>query len=120
MVDFVAGWSDLTPETSAARHRSQKRTVRGRRSPSGSEPTVCAGSDLALVVDDLSRKGPSSEIKPAPQSPQNLDVGGLSASHFGQTMLSAAPHCAQNFFPGGFSALHLKQNTLTAQQRKVR
>jgi hypothetical protein len=44
----------------------------------------------------------------APQSPQNLDVSGFSAPHFGQSAGSPLPHCAQNFFPTGFSVPHFE------------
>jgi hypothetical protein len=38
--------------------------------------------------------------------PQNLNPGGFSKWHLGQTSASAAVHCPQNFIPAGFSKPH--------------
>jgi len=44
-----------------------------------------------------------------PQSSQNLEVGLLSAAHFGQRRVSALPHSAQNFLALVLSVPHFEQ-----------
>jgi hypothetical protein len=41
--------------------------------------------------------------------PQNLNPGGFSWWHFGQSSESVAVHCPQNFIPPGFSKPHFAQ-----------
>jgi hypothetical protein len=49
--------------------------------------------------------------------PQNLNPGGFSEWHLGQTSASAAVHCPQNFIPAGLSKPQLEQR-ISVQQTK--
>jgi hypothetical protein len=44
-----------------------------------------------------------------PQSPQKRLLGGFSAPHFGQWLVSGAPQSPQNLFPAGLSLPHFEQ-----------
>jgi hypothetical protein len=46
--------------------------------------------------------------------PQNLNPGGFSVRHLGQTSASGAVHCPQNFIVEGFSNPHFEQRMCRA------
>src|ERR1700719_1100100 len=85
------------------------------RSPSGGvEESCCSG--VTRIVGTVDAAGCEPEAADAafavsalPHSSQNLDVGLLSAAHFGQRLDSGAPHSAQNFLLVLLSVPHLVQ-----------
>jgi hypothetical protein len=52
---------------------------------------------------------PAPLVSGAPHLPQKFDVGGCSAPHFAQSLLSAFPHCAQKLLSGGLFVAHFEQ-----------
>ncbi len=54
-------------------------------------------------------EGTALPVSGVPQSSQNLEVGLLSAAHFGQRRDSALPHSAQNLFALVLSVPHFEQ-----------
>jgi hypothetical protein len=53
----------------------------------------------------------------APQSPQNLLLGGFSTPHFGQVFPSCVPQFPQKFFPTGFSEPQFEQRMDLSENR---
>jgi hypothetical protein len=53
----------------------------------------------------------------APQSPQNLLLGGFSTPHFGQVFSSCVPQFPQKFFPTGFSEPQFEQRMALSENR---
>ena len=84
--------------------RSQKRTVRWRRSPAvaGRVP------HLPVQVERRVRRAADSP-RDAPHLPQKSEVGGFSAWHFAQCFASAFPHFAQKLFVEGLFVPHFEQ-----------
>jgi hypothetical protein len=54
-------------------------------------------------------EGTALPLSGEPQSSQNLEVGLLSAAHFGQRRASGLPHSAQNFLALVLSVPHFEQ-----------
>src|SRR5438105_12671918 len=86
-------------EISVEPTRSQKSTVRCRRSP----PAAPITGAVSLAV--AGAESPNAE----PQSPQNLSPGWLVAPHFGHGLTSGAPHLVQYFRPARLSLAHFEQ-----------
>src|SRR5260370_5841337 len=93
--------------------RSQKRTVRWRRSP------AVAGPDAADASSGRSAWG-GAAVSPsdAPHLPQKSEAGEFSAPHLAQGFASAFPHFAQKLLVAGLLAPHFVQriDTLPAYQ----
>ena len=53
--------------------------------------------------------GRDAGTRDAPQSPQNLNWGGLANPHLGHGAVTAVPHSPQNFRPSGLSKPQLGQ-----------
>src|SRR5271154_6783045 len=84
--------------------RSQKRTVRWRRSP------AVAGTGAAPVSSGGAASGGAPDsARDAPHWPQKSDAGGLSVLHFTQDLASTLPHFAQKLLPDGLLVRHFEQ-----------
>src|SRR6266481_2959694 len=84
------------------------------RSPSIVEASGCSGvTRIPGAVDaargELVTEGNARPASAVPHSSQNLDVGLLSAAHFGQRLDSGPPHSAQNFLAPMLSVPHFEQ-----------
>src|SRR5262249_9686224 len=87
--------------------KSQKSTVRCRRSP--------AVAAMRLVSTALATTG---SARDAPHSPQNLKGGTFSLPHVGQRSRNCAPHSPQYFLSDGFS-LPQFEHRIGAPERPV-
>src|SRR5260370_2522408 len=84
--------------------RSQKRTVRWRRSPAvAGQGAADASSGGAAGI------GAAGSPRAAPHLPQKSEAGGLFALHLAQGFASAFPHFAQKLLVAGLLAPHFEQ-----------
>jgi hypothetical protein len=73
-------------------------------------PSSAAVSSLTRIVTEDFDGGPVvAGASAVVHWPQNVNPGGFSEWHLGQTSTSAAAHCPQNFIPAGFSNPHFEQ-----------
>src|SRR5579864_345778 len=83
------------------------------RSPSFASGELLSGATRTLEAapsgDEVATASPAPFVSEAPHLPQKSDVGGFSALHFVQGLVSAFPHFAQKLLADGLLVPHFEQ-----------